>query len=94
MAKAKKLWNISTGILGLPNGAQIGPGESAELGEFAENAGVSAWVAEGLASLDGAAKVTIIQSDGEAALQAKIDFLEAQVTDLTAQLDAATKPKE
>lgn len=78
MAKKTTLWNISPGILGLPNGVQIGPGESLAIGEFAENAGVLSWVADGLASFDGPAQVVIVRSDDVAAVEAALAAMTAE----------------
>lgn len=51
-AKAQRITAISASLLILPNGTEIAPGETIDLpAEFAENAGVLAWVAEGLAEI-------------------------------------------
>lgn len=54
MAKEPKkaLRNLKSSILILPNGDEVGPGETKPLpSEFAANAGVLAWVSEGLAEI-------------------------------------------
>lgn len=94
MAKTKHIWNISTGILGLPNGVQIGPGESIEIGEFSENAGVLSWVADGLASFAGPGKVVVVKSEDVQALEAEIASRDAQIADMTKALEIVTAERD
>lgn len=48
-----KLISTTTGLLILPNGQEIAPGETVDLpAEFVGNAGVASWVADGLAEIE------------------------------------------
>lgn len=86
---ARKLFNISPGLLILPNGTEIHPGESIDLPkEFANNAGVLSWFADGLASESPAPQAV---QDELTAVKAERDDLAAKVAELQAQIDAAKK---
>ena len=86
---AKKLFNVSPGLLILPNGTEIHPGEGIDLPkEYAGNAGVLSWFADGLASDNPAPKAV---QDELTAVKAERDELAAQLAELQAQIDAAKK---
>lgn len=95
----KEIWNVSPGLLILPNGMEIAPGSSIELPkQYADNEGVASWVADGLASenpppaamLD-ELTATTIERDTLAIENA--DLL-AKIAAMQADLDAATTPKD
>lgn len=88
---AKKLYNVSPGLLILPNGVEITPGTSVDLPkEYADNAGVASWIADGLAS-ESPPQIVVVAD--LAAVTMERDLLAEQVAELQAQLDAATAPK-
>lgn len=85
---AKKLYNVSPGLLILPNGTEIRPGEGIDLPkEYADNAGVASWLADGLASENPAPKATL---DELTATKVERDELAEQVAALQAQIAAMT----
>lgn len=50
--RPQRITAIRSSALIIPNGVEIAPGETVDLpAEFAENAGVLAWVADGLAEI-------------------------------------------
>lgn len=88
MAKIKRIWNISPGILGLPNGTEIGPGENAPIpAEFAENDGIQSWVKDGLAATEEPKRVAVSVT-AEAAL-AEVDTLKQERDAANAAADVA-----
>lgn len=95
----KDIWNVSPGLLILPNGVEIAPGTSIELPkEYAENEGVASWVADGLASANpppaamlDELTATIIERDTLAIENAD---LVAKMAEMQADLDAATAQKD
>lgn len=95
----KQIWNVSPGLLILPNGVEIAPGTSIELpNQYADNAGVASWVADGLASANpppAAALDELEATKGERdTLAAENSDLLAKLATMQADLDAATAPKE
>lgn len=95
----KQIWNVSPGLLILPNGVEIAPGAAIDLPkQYAENEGVASWVADGLASenpppaaaLDELTAI-IIERD---ALAIENADMAKQLAELQAQLDAATSAKK
>jgi hypothetical protein len=96
MAKTKetKAFNVSPGLLVLPDGTEIPPGESFTLtDELAKNAGVRSWQADGLIS-DKAASAAVDDSAAQAEigrLTAELAAANEQIAKLQADLEAATK---
>lgn len=87
----KMLYNVSPGLLILPNGVEIAPGSCIELPkEYAGNAGVASWIADGLASENPAPAAVL---DELSATRIERDDLVAEVADLKAKLEAATAKK-
>ena len=84
------LFNVSPGLLILPNGVEIPPGGHIEVPEeYAENAGVLSWIIDALASENPPPDVVVADL---ATVTVERDALAAQVADLQAQLEAATAP--
>ena len=89
MAKVEKLFNVSSGILILPDGTEVAPGVGFELTkEWASNSGVKSWVDDGLASSD-APRRSAPDVDFSA-LQAEIDKLTAELAEANGQIDKLT----
>lgn len=85
-----KIWNVSTGLLVLPNGVEIAPGAGITLPkEYADNAGVASWLEDGLASENPAPAAALDELTAE---RIKTADLEAQIAALQKDLEAATKP--
>ena len=88
---AKTLYNVSPGLLILPNGTEIPAGQSIDLpGEYEANEGVLSWIADGLASDTAPPEVVVVDL---ATVTDERDALAVQVAELQAQLEAATAPK-
>ena len=95
MAKPITLFNVSPGKLILPNGQEIAPGGEVEITkDLAENAGVKSWIADGLLGNALPAKQSADLAAENARLTAENEAQAAQIAQLTADLEAATKPKE
>lgn len=87
-----KLWNVSPGLLILPNGNEIAPGASIDLPkEYADNAGVASWLEDGLASKNPAPAAALDELTAE---RIKNADLEAKLAAMQKDLDAATAPKK
>lgn len=102
MAKADKLFNVSPGLLILPDGTEVPPGGDFELTkDLAANAGVKSWLADGLVAGNAptrgdagdSAEVAALK-DTVAALTARVAEADGQIAKLTADLEAATKPAD
>jgi hypothetical protein len=99
MAKAKtdKAFNVSPGILVLPDGTEISPGgDFAMTEELAKNAGVQSWRADGLISdqvpqASGGGELTVAQAEIER-LTIELAAANEQIAKLQAEIEAATTP--
>lgn len=98
--KALRIWNVTTGLLILPNGDEIAPGESLPLpDEFAQNDGVLSWVKDGLATTEEPVRLTVSVTAEQALAEADAAKVErdaalSEVERLKAELAAALQPKE
>ena len=98
MARAEKLFNVSSGLLVLPDGAKVLPGEGFDVTkDLSANSGVQSWIKDRLVASDAPREVA---TPDTSALQADVVKLTAELADandqiakLTADLAAATKPK-
>lgn len=88
MAKAKQIGNLvnrSSGILTLPDGTDILPGEAlADFGPWAENAGVQSWIDDGLLGEANPVPVSLTE---------ELKALRTEDAELKAQVEELTKPK-